>query len=107
MASFIYDKVNYLTNEEFMALCHSTKKVCVQSLAEKPKLYILGQSPSTDKDQLLYTETRIEDLKECQVSITTQVIELKNEIRFFSGDGPARQFESGQQRGGIIVAFVE
>lgn len=98
MASFIYDKANYLTDEEFMTLRHSTKKVCVQSLVETPKLYILGQSPSTDKDQLSYIETRLEDLKECQVSKTTNGIELKNEIRFFSGDGPARQFESGQQR---------
>lgn len=66
MASFIYDKANYLTDEKSMTLRHSTKKVCVQSLVETPKLYILGQSPSTDKDQLSYIETRLEDLKEFQ-----------------------------------------
>lgn len=53
---------------------------------------ILG---SSDKEQLMYTETRLEDLQSMTASNTPNV-----NLRVFSGDNPARQFEAGQQRGG-------
>lgn len=51
---------------------------------------------SSDKEQLTYTETRLEDL----ANVTKEVENIKPILRVFTGDNPARQFESGQQRGG-------
>jgi hypothetical protein len=39
------------------------KPVHVQSLVEKSKMYVFGQSKSTDIDQMSYTPTRIQDLQ--------------------------------------------
>jgi hypothetical protein len=39
------------------------KPVHVKSLVEKPKMYVFGQSKSTDIDQMSYTPTRIQDLQ--------------------------------------------
>jgi hypothetical protein len=69
MISFLYDPANYLTDEEYLK--HNRKRINVQSIVEKPRLYILGQSPSTDLDQLSYTDTRLEDLPD---SNTTNII---------------------------------
>lgn len=51
---------------------------------------------SSDKEQLTYTETRLEDL----ANVTKEVENIKPILRVFTGDNPARQFESGQQRAG-------
>ena len=44
MVSFIYDTVNFLTSEEFKDLYPFKKAVNIQSIVEKPQLYIFGQS---------------------------------------------------------------
>lgn len=59
---------------------------------------ILG---SSDKEQLMYTETRLEDLQSMTASNTPNV-----NLRVFSGDNPARQFEAGQQREATTVVSV-
>ena len=51
---------------------------------------------SSDKEQLTYTQTRLEDLG----NISRGVNNIDPILRVFTGDNPARQFESGQQRGG-------
>lgn len=100
MVSFLYDPAVFFTDDEYANLHPGRKTGSIQSMVERPCLYILGQSPSTDADQLSYINTRLKDLTNCKTTATSQGILLRNKIRVFSGDGPARQFEAGQQRGG-------
>jgi len=52
-------------------------------------------------DQSAYNSTRVEDLQEILNPISLEDGTFFNDnLRIFSGDGPARQFEAGQQRGG-------
>ena len=44
MISCIYDRAFYLTNQEYKAKYPDRKPVHVQSLVEKPKMYVFGQS---------------------------------------------------------------
>lgn len=48
----------------------------------------------------MYIEERVNDIKDIQSGIIVENIALNDKLRVFSGDGPARQFEAGQQRGG-------
>ena len=48
----------------------------------------------------MYINERIKDVEDIQNGITVDTIVLYDKLRIFSGDGPARQFECGQQRGG-------
>ena len=48
----------------------------------------------------MYIKERIKDVEDIQNGITIDNIVLYDKLRIFSGDGPARQFECGQQRGG-------
>ena len=68
----------------------------MQALVEKHFLYILGQSSCSDVEHLSYMPTRIQDLD----TLKTQEGSIQYAVRFFSGDGPVRQFEAGYQRGG-------
>ncbi|CAC5389542.1 unnamed protein product [Mytilus coruscus] len=87
MVSFIYDHANFLTNEEFRETYPKKKPVDVQAVVERPNLYI-------------FWTIRTEDLQELRKGIVFDGIPYTFQLRFFSGDGPARQFEAGQQRGG-------
>jgi hypothetical protein len=44
MVSYIYDKANFLTDEEYKFKYQQKKLVNVQAIVERPQLYILGQS---------------------------------------------------------------
>uniref|UniRef100_A0A8W8MMZ3 Uncharacterized protein n=1 Tax=Magallana gigas TaxID=29159 RepID=A0A8W8MMZ3_MAGGI len=50
---------------------------------------------ATNKEQFTYTEKRLRDLENVK-----EVKNINPILRVFTGDNPARQFESGQQRGG-------
>lgn len=77
------------------------KAIDVQSIVEKPKLNIFGQSKGSDFDQMSYSTTRVEDLKDLSTpSIAPDGLKVYDTDRIFTGDNPARQFECGQQRGG-------
>lgn len=70
---------------------------------ETPYIYLLARSGAAVKDQILYVPTRLEDLKEMDVSVSLQDgTEYTDTMRFFSGDTPARQLEAGQQCGGTF-----
>ena len=56
---------------------------------------------------MTYIDTRLEDLEEIQNPTLHEGVLIYDRIRVFSGDGPARQFEAGQQRVAIIVVSVE
>lgn len=76
----------------------------VQSVVEKPYMYLLARSGSSVKDQLLYVATRREDLKALENPTNSpDGVPYTDVMRYFSGDSPARQLESGQQCGGKNV----
>ena len=70
-------------------------------MVEQPYIYILAESSSAIKDQLLYVPTRLEDLDELSEPLKMNNTTYIDKLRIFSGDTPARQLESGQQCGGI------
>ena len=108
MISCIYDHAFYNTNQEYKAKYPERKPVHVQSLGEKPNMYVFGQSKSTDIDQMSYTPTRIQDLQTLDLpTVGSTGIKIYDAMRIFTGYNPARQFECGQQRKGTTIAFVE
>ncbi|CAC5371003.1 unnamed protein product [Mytilus coruscus] len=100
--SWLYDPANYFTDIEYQEKYTDRKPINVQGIVEKPKLYIFGQSGSSNREQSSYTAIRIEDLQILSEPITADNgnINIFDVIRVFSGGGLARQFEIGQQRGG-------
>ncbi|CAG2207135.1 unnamed protein product [Mytilus edulis] len=58
------------------------------------------KATSTDKDQMTYINARLEDIELLAEGTNYKGITFKDKIRICSGDNPARQFESGQQRVG-------
>ena len=104
MVNALYDKALYLTNEEYF--CKYGKNIDVQAQIEKPQLYIIAKCPSNEQ-QLLYINTRNEDNKLLQTpTIVKDNIELNDIMKFFHGDGPACEFEAGQQKGGDHPCWV-
>ena len=100
MISALYDPVVFLSNQEYREKYPERPPVDVPSAVERPYLYILGQSKSSDLDQLSYTTTRLEDIESLSFPTIHNGIQIYDKLRVFSGDGPARQFEAGHQRGG-------
>ena len=75
--------------------------VDVQSLVERPQIYILARCGLSEAEQLTYIKTR----KTCLESlgntvVTSSGVEITDVMRFFHGDGPQQEFESGEQKGG-------
>ena len=75
-----------------------------------PELYIIGRCGSND-EQLAYIKTRVEDLHGLRDGINLKEIDpscpditLNDKMRFFHGDGPAAQLESGNQKGGYSTS---
>lgn len=95
----LYDPAFFFTPEEMKTRGYG--EVDVPSLVERPHLYILGRCGSKEAEQLAYVETR----QECLDGLPHQVetgdgVKVRDVMRFFHGDGPEQQFESGEQRGG-------
>ncbi|XP_069103113.1 LOW QUALITY PROTEIN: uncharacterized protein [Argopecten irradians] len=101
MVCALYNTSCFLTDEEYKSKHPGCKSSDVQGMVEVPQLYLLGRSGSSDADQMMYTEERLNDIHHMTEPIQTPAgIPVYDVCRIFSGDGPARQFESGQQRGG-------
>lgn len=98
MYTWIYDKANYLDDEEYRQKNPQEKDFSVQEFVERPSLYVFGRSAASDADQLLYCETRREDLVLLDEPVlSVEKVAFKDRLRFFSGDEPARDFECGQK----------
>lgn len=95
--NIMYDTAVYLTDIEYFA--KFGRRICVQSVVEKPQLYIIARCRSND-EQLGYVDTRVECLKDLKKDLEVGGINISDVMRMFHGDGPAVQFESGQQKGG-------
>jgi hypothetical protein len=100
MASSLYDPAIHYTNAEYQNVT-GCKKVDVQTKVESPEVYIVARSGSSDVEQLTYIDTRLECLEDLNVKLQTNAgNDVSDIMRFFHGDSPARQLESGQQKGG-------
>lgn len=75
-------------------ICKVVSNVKYISICTMCLLFIF--TGSSDKEQLTYVLPRIKDLKE----VMEANLSIKPILRVFTGDNPARQFESGQRRGG-------
>ena len=93
----LYDTALFFTDDEYEQ--QYGEKMCVQTAVEKPVIYILARCPPTD-EQIKYTQTRVDDLKEFQHKLQTKKEDVTDVMRFFHGDSPACSFEIGHQKGG-------
>ena len=83
------------------------ENVFVQSIVEKPFLYIIGRC-SLNNQPLLHSDIRREDislLKRDNLE-TSDGIPVRDKIRILKGDSPARQFEAGQKKEGHFFAVL-
>ncbi|CAH1274237.1 Hypp5281 [Branchiostoma lanceolatum] len=94
-----YDPAVHLTDWEYHQKFHL--HISVQSKVEQPKIYLIARCGSSDAEQMLYAETRRDDLPSLADPVMSPDGQAYTDtLRFFKGDNPARQSELGQQRGG-------
>ena len=99
LISAVYDPAFYLTAKE--ARQKLGKEIDVQSTIEAPEVHILGRSTSSLDDQATYNACRRACLSELSTTVSMSTGEVVFDVvRFFHGDGPAQQFESGNTVGG-------
>ncbi|XP_048583669.1 uncharacterized protein LOC125563042 [Nematostella vectensis] len=91
----LYDKAVFLTDEEYAA--KYGRRVNVQMLVEEPELHFIAKCGSSDHELLLYSETRLQCVREL---CDDNSISYTDIMRFCQGDSPLRAFETGQQKGG-------
>ena len=65
----------------------------VQSIIEKPYVYILARCPSDDH-QFLYIQERLDDILELDPKITHNEISIIDAMRIFKEHYPAAQSEN-------------
>ena len=95
----LYDPAFYYSSAEMREKGYGD--IDVPALVERPHIYILGRCTAKEVDQLAYVDTRRECLEQLQNNLTTRKGSPVHDVmRFFHGDGPEQQFESGEQRGG-------
>ena len=82
-ANAIYDPAFYYTSEEL----HGKN---VQELVEKPHIYITARCRDTTEDQLMYSETRLEDIRQLDIQLlSNQKASIRDVCRFFHSDHPS------------------
>lgn len=95
----LYDPAFFYTPEETKARGYGD--VDVAAIVERPHLYILGRCGSKEVEKLAYVDIRQECLDYFPYQVeTSDGVKVNDVMRFFHGDGPEQQFESGEQRGG-------
>ena len=79
----MHDRAVFLTNEEYEQKYYTS--LDIQSIAEKPQVYLLARCPSSDQ-QILYTEECLQDILNLNLTITSSKhIVIKDELRIFKG----------------------
>ena len=94
-ANVLYSEAVFYTNAEYENL--SGIKIDIQCFIEILELYLLGRWRSNN-EELGYVDTRTEYLKDFNVRLQAKDIPIADVIRFFHGDGPAMQFEAGDEK---------
>ena len=93
-----YGHLLYLVMPEMKVMAYGDMDV--PALVEKPQIYILGRYSAKEVDQLAYVDTRRECLDQLSNNLqTSKGVPVVDVMRFFHGDGPEQQFESGEQTG--------
>ena len=99
LVSVLYDPAVFLTNEEYKA--KAGKAVDVQTAVEKPHEHFIARCNSSEAEQIAYSEKRMSCVNEMARALpSVNGNQIVDTLRFFHGDSPARQFQSGQQKGG-------
>lgn len=99
LLSCVYDPAFYYTPAEMKTM--TGVEVDVPTLVETPEIHILGRSGSSLNEQAQFSKTRRECLEDLSISLQTATgITINDICRFFHGDGPAAQFETGHNIGG-------
>ena len=96
----VYDPAFYYSSVEMKARGYDDMDV--PALVET-HLYILERCSAKKVEQLAYVDTRRECLDQLTNNLQTsncKGVPVVDVMRFFHGDGPEQQFESGEQRGG-------
>ena len=76
-------------------------KISVQATVEELQLYLIALNAPTIEDQAGIIPDRVADLIDLGDPIyTSDGTEIKDILKFFTGDHPAKQFERGTQMGG-------
>ena len=102
--SEVYDKAIHLTDEEVLQIFGKT--LDVQETIEQPQIYIFVRCPGST-ELTAYSNTRMEDVEELKTPIVfDKAVDVYDIMRFFEGDGPSCQFESGQQKGGNYFCWI-
>ena len=101
----IYDTSVFFRKDEYSL--NSTLNL--QGTIEKPEVHVIGIASSSHEDQAALIPERVPCLRTLNSPImTTAGIPINDTVRFFAGDGPARNFERGVQQGGQFgVVHVE
>ena len=90
----IYDPAFYFTSEE-------PGGKDVQEMVGKPQMYLMARCRDTLEEQLLYSDTRLEDIQQLALEIISSYkVPIQDICRMFHGDHPSREVESGEQIGG-------
>ena len=100
MVSYLYDPAVHYTNEGYRNMTGS-ENVDIQMKVQTPEVYIVVRLGSSDFEQLVYIDTRLQCLQDMSFKLKTNSgNDFTHAMRLLHGDSPARHLESGQQKGG-------
>ena len=94
MIAAIYDPAFYLTSEEVRS------NMDIPKIVEEPEVHILGMSGSSEHEQALFNEHRLDQIRNAKPLCTPNGKRIYDVIRIFHGDNPAQQYETGNKIGG-------
>ena len=97
MVACMFDPAVSLTDQEYFNLYG--KHINIQSVIEKPYLYILARCRSDDS-QLLYSSERLDDILSLKDDVEHNGKSVHDIARISKGDNPACRLEAGHQKNG-------
>ena len=96
----LYDTRVYMTEEDYRTKFGRLANN-LQSIIERPYIYLLSAGSSSVEDQATLVPDRTECLQDLGQSIVaSNGVEIVDTLQFFKGDTPAKQMERGTQIGG-------
>ena len=97
----LYDDMVFKSDEQITTTCSS--KAHIQTLVEQPMVYLIALNSSSIDDQVAIIPDRVECLYDLnQPIVSSKGIEVRDILKFFTGDHPSQQFERGTQMGGTF-----
>ena len=94
----MYNPAVFLTDTEYEEK-HKIK-VDIQSIVEQPEIHLLSLGSLSIADQAAVVGDRRSCLFDLPTPLTTRGVAVHDNLRVFTGDHPALQFERGTQQGG-------